>query len=151
MLQISVMFFNILICCRIWKLLEFNISVQPFCPASSTEPGPSTSSGWSSAWGRRMVAGLVWAGELHRDTCNCCWIWHDEWHSTTYLNDLRMDLRVAALQKWSNISPASPESTLTDIVLTRLTGRGLLSSLLLPSSSALSLLRALRRTSDMTS
>ena len=62
-----------------------------------------------------------------------------------------MDLRVAALQKWSNISPASPESTVADIVLTRLTGLARLSSLLLPSSSppALSLLRALRLTSAM--
>ena len=62
-----------------------------------------------------------------------------------------MDLRVAALQKWSKISPASPESTVTDIVLTRLTGLARLSSLLRPSSSppALSLLRALRLTSAM--
>ena len=69
----------------------------------------------------------------------------------SHLKDLRMDLRVAALQKWSKISPARPESTVTDIVLTRLTGRALLSSLLRPSSSppALSLLRALRRTSVM--
>ena len=62
-----------------------------------------------------------------------------------------MDLRVAALQKWSNISPASPESTVTERVLTRLTGLGRLSSLLRPSSSppARSLLRARRLTSDM--
>ena len=64
-----------------------------------------------------------------------------------------MDLRVAALQKWSKISPARPESTVTERVLTRLTGLGRLSSLRLPSPPssppALSLLRALRRTSDM--